>query len=323
MKYFSTNLGNINMNTETKPKLKIVNHESNVLPYYDIPFCTIKKSKFDKVENEKIIKVQTKVFGYSAYKLNNACKLVRNKSLYNALDYVNSNNSKGTQKIKETLTGFIKNLDKEKKSREENGIVKDIDNHYTEWRVAEAYVGKKKGMVIPHQRAKGRMVTITKQKARLNLVLKRVDGVDAMEKVAIGKADASFAFNVRQFLFVKNATLSELRSMSFITTSKGRKYRNMQFNRMVTYLREKIHKKYGKLLSREVIESQLRKELAFTLDLNNPKSEYNSVARFANLTPSEKLKVITTPVEQEAKDNPVDKDYKEREEMFNKKVRKL
>jgi ribosomal protein L22 len=314
------------MNTEKKPKLKIVTPVENILlPYYDIPYCTIKKTKFDKKEKEKVIKIRTKSIGYSAYKLNDVCRMIRKKSIHFALDITNGSSTKGAELVKKTIESFLDKLKLERQNREDRGIVTIEDNHFKEWEIAEAYVGKKKGISIPHQRAKGRMFMITKPITWLNLVLRRVDGVEAYQKVLLGKSDPTFAYSIRQYLFLKNATLRELNNYSFITTSKGRFYRRVQFGRLITLLRERLHKKHGILLAREVIENHLKKDLGFSMDPKNPRSQYYNIIKLANLSGSEKLKkLVEEKLNIDIKESsPMENDFKERQANFNSKMKKF
>ena len=119
--------------------------------------------------------------------------------------------------------------------------------------------------------------------------------------------------------------MRELNNYSFITTSKGRFYRKIQFNRLITLIREKFHKKYGILFSREIIENHLKKDLGFSMDPKNPRSEYYNIIKFANLSGSEKLKrLVEEKLNTEVKESsPMENDLKERQSGFNAKMKKF
>jgi hypothetical protein len=304
-----------------KPKLRIISPTSDYLPYTDIPYFIIKKSKFDKDPNEKKIVYKSGLLKYSAYKLNISCRLIRDKRLLHALSIANSDISKGGQLIKEYLQKFIARIKKDEAARLDKGL--DIEKPYHEWHVVEAYVGKKNGNRIPHQRAKGRMVFITKHWSRLNLVFKRIDAVEASRHILTGKSDPTYAFLTRQYLFLTNSSLREIKNKSHITTSRGRLYRRTQFKRMITLLRERYSQRMGVLLSREAVEEHLKKHL---ITYDKTKVSYERILRLQALTPAEKLKAIVNDKfreEVEKKPLPVVEDFKERQENYNRKVKKI
>jgi hypothetical protein len=314
-------LNQISMNSVEKPKLRIISPDTGYLPYTGTPFFMLKKSKFDNDPNEKKIVFKSPLLKYSAYKLNASCMHIRNQRLHHALSITERDISKGGQLIKEYLQKFLARIKKDEEARADKGLLNDKPYH--EWHVAEAYVGKKNGNKIPHQRAKGRMVFITKHWSRLNLVFKRIDAVEASQHILTGKSDPTYAYYNRQYLFLSNASLQEIKSKSHITTSRGRLYRRTQFNRMITLLRERYSKRTGTLLSKQVIEENLKKHF---VTLDKTRMSYDRIMRYQALTPSEKLKAIVDDKFKEeikAKIPPVVEDFKTRQETYNRKVKKI
>jgi ribosomal protein L22 len=312
---------NINTNIVNKPKLRIVKPNESIIPFVDIPFCNFKKSKFDKDPNEKLVIMKSKLLKYSAYKLNASCMNIRKKRLLHALTIIENDPSKGGQLIKEYLQKFITRNQKNEEKRADKGLVNDKPYH--EWEIAEAYVGKKNGAKIPRPRAKGRMFFITRHYSRLNLVFRRVDAVEASRTVLTGRADPTYAYFTRQYLFFTNASLREINSNSHITTSRGRMYRRVQFKRMITLLRERFNKRHGVLLSRVAVEENLKKYL---ITLDKTRVSYDRLLRYQSLTPSEKLKAIVDDKfreELDKKTSPAVDDFNVRQEIYNKKVKKI
>lgn len=303
-----------------------------MIPHLDIPFCTYKNSHSEP--KEKVILYKSRIFQYSSFKLNEVCRQLRGRSITYALEFVKQCDKKGAGLIKEYLEKFIRLKEAEQEQvRSSNPNYADaiynplfkIDQG--NWIISECYVGSKKGMKIPMNRAKGNMNIITKSLSRVNIKFKQISKEKFFEQVTLGKADPAFAETVKQYLFLKNAPLSELRELSYITTSRGRHYRKVQFRRLISFLKDKYFKKHGIMISGDVIESYLKKEIGSQYEWFNVRSLYSTVNKFNKLNTDEKTKLL---IEDEfykkivKRQVPVvESDYEMRQTKYNERLTKL
>ena len=324
---FSTEQALKNFNCEketTKQKLKIINSNIEIrlsdsiqdntdyLPQRDIPLCIFKQSSADYKSKQKLIHITSEFLRYSSYKLNDSCKLIRGRYLSNALDLLNFDHTKGGVFIKEILTEYIKNQEKKKDKAKSRGEEPEIN----EFRIAEAYVGRKKGHQLPNPRAKGKMDLITRPYCKLFIKLEKVENEKFFKELALGKADFTFANSLRSFLFTNKANLRQVRSLSFITTARGRTYRKNQIKRLISYLRLKYYKEKGIKLSAEIIGRYLTMNLGSALNFLNRRQEA--------ISESEKLQhyvadeLVSYIKQDEGEDQ---KSLSNREAIFNRKFK--
>lgn len=197
---------------------------------------------------------------------------------------------------------------------------------YRDYKIAEAYVGRKIGHMVPSPRAKGRIDRIYRSISRLYIHIDKINEIKFYEDVAVGKAYTTFAKSFRQMLFTSNANLRTLRNFSFITTARGRYYRKIQFERMVTFLKDKYYKERGIKLNTEIIRAKLKTHLARQLAFTNPNNiEYllssnsrTEEERKINKQLYDKFNLI-----EDKKKEVIDKSYKARENEFNKNFKKV
>ncbi len=197
---------------------------------------------------------------------------------------------------------------------------------YVDYKIAEIYVGRKIGSAVPSPRAKGKVDRIYRSISKLFIHIEKVPAEKFFQNVAIGKADFSFAKIYRKSLFMSNASLKQLKSFSFITTSRGRHYRKIQFDRLVTHLRDKYYTQKGIKLNTEIIRDQLIKQLGKQMAHINPNnlshllnSSKDSFTRKINEKLIEKFKLI----EEKKNEEIVDRSYRAREAEFNKNYKKI
>jgi len=200
---------------------------------------------------------------------------------------------------------------------------------YLDYKIVEAYVGRKRGHKVPSPRAKGKMDLITRNISRLYVHIEKVKPEKFFEEVALGKADVTFAYNTRRKLFMSGASLSTLKNFSFITTAKGRYYRQQQFQRLVTFLRKKYYKEKGIKLNSEIVANKLKSRLGKELAKFNPTRFESPIP--ATLKPSyftnnvyNKLALnrIKTKLGKETPKLP-DRSLQAREKHFNKNFKKV
>jgi ribosomal protein L22 len=197
---------------------------------------------------------------------------------------------------------------------------------YYDFKITEIYVGRKVGPAVPSPRAKGKVDRIYRSISKLYVHIEKVPAEKFFQSVAIGKADFSFARTYRKSLFMNNASIKLLKSFSFITTSRGRYYRKIQFDRLVTHLRDKYYKEKGIKLNTEIIREQLKIQLGKEMAQINPNnlkyllsSSKDSISRKINEKVVEKLGIGEDKQDEEIKD----KSYRAREEEFNKNYKKI
>jgi ribosomal protein L22 len=222
---------------------------------------------------------------------------------------------------------------------EESNLTSDIETEITEknpenldyipyvdFKIAEIYVGRKIGNAVPSPRAKGKVDRIFRSISKLYVHIEKVPAEKFFQKVAIGKADLSFAKIYRKSLFMNNASLKELKSFSFITTSRGRYYRKIQFDRLVTHLRDKFYKEKGIKLNTEIIRDQLMKQLGKQLahiNPNNLSNLLNSGKDSLSKKINEKIIEKFNSYEEKKKVEIKDRSYRARNEEFNKNYKKI
>jgi ribosomal protein L22 len=318
-----------NLNTEqkesTKPKLRIVNRnlhiqssftnkdELDYLPQKDVPFCVFKESSVQHKPKEKLIHITSDFIRYSSFKLNDSCKLIRGRYLSNAVDLLNYDHTKGGKFTRDILENFLKNKEKKRDNAKSRGEEPETN----EYRIVEAYVGRKKGHQLPNPRAKGKMDIITRPYSKLFIKLEKVDNEKFFKELAVGKGDFTFAHSLRSFLFTHKANLRQIKSLSFITTARGRTYRKNQIKRLISYLRMKYYKERGIKLSAEVISKYLTANLGSALNFLNRKEEAISESDKINTYVADEL------VSYLKQDNEEDrKSLSNREAIFNKKFSK-
>lgn len=310
-----------------KPKLKIKSNlftgvkELQFHQHKDIPLITIKQSSLKRRQPGKTFSIKSADLSYSSYKLNENCRLIRGKYVHQALEILSSVHTKGAKLIVEELKKYMEKMEKERNRRKEEG--EDVKPEY--YKIVEAYVGRKNGIKVPSPRAKGKMDFITRNISRFYMHIEKVDETTFMENVAIGKADFTFAHEMRKFLFTSGASLQMMRNLSFITTSKGRFYRHKQYLRLIQHLKQKYYKEKGILLSNEIVEKHIKVRLGQQLaQLRLTPDEV--LADQPNISDFQRLKIKAyTKIEEELKPSE-EKEKSEREkriERFNENFTKI
>ncbi len=142
---------NENKKESSRPKLKVINRNYDIqtsflnkeqfdyLPQKDVPLCIFKESSVQHEPKKNLIHLTSDFARYSSYKLNDSCKIIRGRFLSNAMDLLNYDQTKGGRLIKDMLEGFTKNLEKRREKAKSRGEEADTN----EFRILEAYVGKK------------------------------------------------------------------------------------------------------------------------------------------------------------------------------------
>jgi len=314
-----------NKKESTKPKLKVINrdydHQTSFLnkeqfdylPQKDLPLCVFKESSIQHKPKKNLIHLTSDFTRYSSYKLNDSCKIIRGRFLTNALDLLNYDQTKGGRLIKDMLEGFTKTLEKRREKAKSRG--EEVDTN--EFRISEAYVGRKNGHNLLNPRAKGKGDMITRPYCKLFIKLEKVDNEKYFKDLALGKADFTFAHSLRSYLFTNKASLRQIKSLSFITTAKGRTYRKNQIKRLVSYLRLKYHKEKGIKLSVDVIHNHLTSNLGSALNFLNRRQEAISESeRLTNYVADELVSYVKKDEEENTKT------LANREALFNRKFSK-
>jgi ribosomal protein L22 len=318
---------NINDNNKdsSKPKLKVVNRNFEIqtsflnkdqfdyLPQKDVPLCIFKESSVQHEPKKNLIHLTSDFSRYSSYKLNESCRIIRGRLLSNALDLLNYDQTKGGRLIKESLEGYMKNIEKRREKAKSRG--EEVETN--EYKIVEAYVGRKKGHKVINPRAKGRVDMVTRPNCKLFIKLEKVDNEKFFKDLALGKADFTFANSLRAFLFTNKASLRQIKSLSFITTARGRTYRKNQIKRLVSYLRLKYYKEKGIKLSVDVIHNYLTSNLGSALNFLNRRQEAISESeRLTNYVADELVSYVKKDAEKDKKS------LVNREALFNRKFSK-
>jgi len=317
-------LNKININKEKanieeliidKPKLKII-RPNNDLPYYDynIPFITIKKSKFDKEDNKTLI-VKSKVLNYSSRKLKALTRFLIGKSVEQAILITSSIGSKGAKYANDYLEKIKKLYEKENNN--------EIKYFYI---IKEAYVGTKTGTKRPFPRAKGKADIRVSARCRINFKVMKVPAKDHLQKLALGETDISFSEAIKCKLFNENASISDIKKNASFLTTKGRNYRATQYKRLIYYLRKRYYEQYQIKLSNLFVGEEIKRNLGENLikymnmlPINN--DEFNS------LNPLEKAKCeiresfYDTFVKKLSKQQEVSLDLEKRKNLHQEKMR--
>lgn len=312
---FTTSIPNIlnqNKSNIEKPKLRILSdsNQSSIsfLPQTDIPLCIFPKSSKAKPDYGKTFNIVTPDLKYSAYKLNDSCRKIRRRTIENALEVLESDITKGSSIIKEQLNDFIQ---KEKKRNEYDKYV---------YKIVLAYVGKKNGHKLPSPRAKGKTDIIVRSLSKLYLVIQRISQEEYLKQASMGKADFTYAHNVRRFLFMTRASPKLMRAYSFITTSRGRYYRKQQYTRFITMLRNKYYQEKGIKLSTDIIALHAQKYLGREL-LGPGKEDSDQIGNIKDTVQESLYQQLESKLLPD-KYKPENKD-EGREQLFNKNYKKI
>lgn len=298
-----------------KPKLKIIrpNTELSYLEY-NIPFITLKKSKFDKEEHKHLI-VKSKVLSYSARKIKPLARILTGKSVDQALMICSSLNSKAAKLSKDYLEKIKKVYEHENKH--------ELKYFYI---IKEAFVGRKTGTKKPFPRAKGKADLRVSSKCRVNFKVVKIPAKTQLQKLALGETDVSFAEAQKCKLFSENASLADIKKNAFFLTSKGRNYRKTQFKRLVYYLKKRYYENYRIKLSSLFVSEEIKKNLGDNL-VRYMNMLPISQEEFNTLNPHEKAKseiresFYETFVQKLTKHQENSLDMERRKSLYNEKMR--
>ena len=298
-----------------KPKLKLIkpHTEINYLEY-NIPFITLKKSKFDKEEQKHLI-VKSKVLSYSAKKIKPLNRVLTGKSVEQAIMLCSNLNSKAAKYAKEYLEKIKKVYENENKH--------ELKYFYI---IKEAYVGRKTGTKKSFPRAKGKSDMRISAKCRINFKVAKVLASNQLQKLALGEADLSFSEALKCKLFNENASLADIKKNAFFLTAKGRNYRKTQFKRLVFYLKNRYYESYRIKLSSLFVAEEIKKNLGDNL-VKYMNMLPISAEEFNVLTPHEKAKsevresFFETFVQKLTKQQDTSLDLERRKSLYTEKMR--
>lgn len=298
-----------------KPKLKIIKPttELNYLEY-NIPFITLKKSKFDK-EDQKHLIVKSKVLSYSARKIKPLARVLTGKSVEQGIMLCSNLNSKAAKFAKEYLEKIQKLYESENKH--------ELKYFYI---VKEAFVGRKTGTKKPFPRAKGKADLRVSAKCRVNFKVVKVPATSQLQKLAVGETDLSFSEAQKCKLFNENASLNDIKKNAFFLTAKGRNYRKTQFKRLVYYLKKRYYESCKIKLSSLFVAEEIKKNLGENL-VKYMNMKPISAEEFNGLNPHEKGKCevresfYETFVQKLTKQQETALDMERRKSLYNEKMR--
>lgn len=185
---------------------------------------------------------------YSVYKLNACAMLVRKKSLDDALTLIDNVAKKGGKLIKSVLN-----------AARANGIKKG----YSEDRmwVKEIVLGKALGNKKIDIRARGKFGMMHAPISSIRVVLEERSTADFFKMVMQGKCPPAFGHTFRKMLYQNDADFEKVKSLSHMTTSRGRYYRKLQFRRLVQLI-QKQYQKEGVAVRKDKIERNLLEKAA-------------------------------------------------------------
>jgi len=298
-----------------KPKLKIIKPNTELSYYdYNIPFITIKKSKFDK-ENKKFLVVKSKILGYSSRKLRPLTRFLIGKSVDQAILTTSALGSKGAKYAKDYLEKIKKLYEKENQHQ--------LKYFYI---IREAFVGTKTGTKRPFPRAKGKADIRMSPKCRINFKVEKVPAKDHLQKLALGETDISFVESLKCKLFNENASLSDIKKNAFFLTTKGRNYRANQYKRLIYYLKKRYYEQFNIKLSSLFVGEEIKKNLGDNL-IKYMNMLPISDEEFNSLNPLEKAKCeiresfYGTFVEKLSKQQENSLDLERRKNLYQEKMR--
>lgn len=218
---------------------------------FQIPFTVYKAHKtLDGIKKELrkgiFLKVtREKQLRYSAYKLNEAMKRIRNRYLDDAIREMEQLHTKGGREILKRLNSFKAHW----------------KNDDFQLRIKTAIVGKRISHKLPMYRAKGRVNFIQRPKSSYTIQMEKVPKEEVCRQIAIGKTPSFLAHTIRASLYKGRADLEELRQMAFAINASGRYQRRKDIRQLTELIRRKMHRDRKILLSREVVKQSLEKDL--------------------------------------------------------------
>ena len=173
---------------------------------------------------------RTKNIPYSHYKLNECAKLIRGKHIIEALKIAANIDKKGGSYVKELLEKL-----------KETGIQKGLNPDL--FYVQKAFVGFGTRSKMIDIKARGKTGVIHRPKSSLVVILEERPIKKMIEEVLVGNTPPCIGEVFRRRLFKTNANFDDLRRYSFMTTSRGRYYRRIQFKRLILLTQKNYQKK--------------------------------------------------------------------------------
>ena len=97
-------------------------------------------------------------------------------------------------------------------------------------------VGRQLLFKKPDIKGRGRCGVIRTEQTKLRLILSQKSPADFYEMVLKGETPVGVASVFRRMLFQNFANFEHVRAAAHMTTSEGRRYRRVQFMRLVKYV---------------------------------------------------------------------------------------
>lgn len=211
------------------------------------------KEYFQNLQNKEgvFIKMKPKdeYFRYSAWKLNARIKKIRGKYLEEVERALGEDQSKGAMFIRDKIEEF---------KRDNPELVNADDFHL---QIRQAIVGKAVGHRLVRFRAKGRVNFIERKLSSLRIQFIKVPKEEICQNIVKGRTPVFLRQRLREVLFKSNASLQEIKDLSFAMTSRGMEFQRRMFKELIYKLRWKYFYNSKVMLNNKVIEKELLNEL--------------------------------------------------------------
>ena len=203
-----------------------------------------------KKEHEKRWAGTKKDMHYSKWKLNAVAGLVRNTSLIEARSILAKADKKGADYILEVLQEL-----------EDQGVRRGI-NPEQMW-VRTITVGSSILYKIPDIKGRGRTGVIRKPLCSMRIVMMEKSSAEFFKMMIKGNTPAGVSAIYRRTLYQNKADFEHIRASSHMLTSAGRRYRRVQFRRLVQSVKKEYMKR-GVVMREAKIERNLLDKIAAT-----------------------------------------------------------
>ena len=185
---------------------------------------------------------------YSMHKLNAVCAVVRGQSLVDAKARLAIVDKKGAKFVLELLNQL-----------EEKGVKQERNPE--QMYVRTVTVGSGYVYTAPDIKGRGRCGMIRKPKCSMRIVLEERSATDLYKLMLKGETPIGLAALFRRMAYQNKADYEHVRSMSHMLTSNGRRYRRVQFSRLVQVV-QKEYRQRGVRMRQQKIERNLLEKLA-------------------------------------------------------------
>ncbi len=185
---------------------------------------------------------------YSKWKLNAAAQTIRGKSLVDAKVILASVDKKGGRLITELL-----------EEMEELGVKrgKNPEQMY----VRTITVGGSILYKAPDIKGRGRTGIIRKPVCSMRIVLEQKSAAEFYKMMLKGETPAGLSGLFRRMMYQNKSDFEHIKSRSHLLTANGRRYRRVQFRRLVLKV-QKEYKKRGIVMKEDKIERNLLEKAA-------------------------------------------------------------